>query len=721
MVRIEEFPPFKLCALCREIFPNADDPTIDDNIQRQIWTNDEGYHFTRTREEVERGAMEKCEFCSDLVQNDRAYEKKSSPGRENESTSQGDHENGADESDDGSSRSDGQSSEEESLSAESDDGPDYRAMFSGPRASWFPPMEERLEFRIKFHSEDKDLAVYYSDGRLIGRRWRLHTTPGQFPPLPSELLLILSADNPASKLIHAQATLAEFGSAETFGAVRQWLDECVDNHPECPGNAPKELPTRLIMVSPLGVDLSARLCETLNQTGQYCALSYCRGGDQVHKTTREKYAAYLQELPYEELPQTIQDAFQVARSIGVRYIWIDSLCIIQDEKEDIAREMAKMFQIYFNSCFTISAASALTCKDGFLKRLSVNDTGLFFLPIRLDKNTKGSVLLSREGPYWVMIGAYPQPINDRAWTLQEAMLTPRLLIFTSMDVIWKCQAGFKPDTAEHPRAAHEIHVEYPYGPPNESRWFPALVDCGYNFISIGSNKGRVGDDLEVLQEQWCLLVENYTKRNLTVATDKLPGISAIARLMAPKLKSDYLGGLWRQTLIFDLMWSTLRYPRPESCKSGSPSWSWASVQGSIEYVGRRLVVSAAEVISCSVDLAYPQDPYGTVTGGLLQIRGHLTQVMKEDLYREHGRIDYKMDSIGLSPNLRSCRKKQSPTLWCLTLSYGKEMMRGWFYSLILVKEPGCDNRYRRVGFLETDAGWSPEGQEDFEKETIAII
>ncbi|UPL00481.1 hypothetical protein LCI18_011415 [Fusarium solani-melongenae] len=691
MAIIEDFPLFKLCALCKGIFPHADDPNFDDNIQSQIWTNDEGYHFTRTREEIERGAIEGCEFCTDIVQNDGAYKKESSPDRQHETIGQDD----GCESDEESELE----SEVGSQSAEPDEGPDYIAMFSGPRAGWFPPMEERLEFRIKFHSEDKRLAVYDSNGLLIGR-------------------------NPASKLIHAQATLAELGSDETFGAVRRWLGECVDNHPECRGDTLRELPTRLIMVSPLGVNVSARLCETLGKTGQYCALSYCWGGDQLHKTTRQKYATYLRELPYEELPQTIRDAFQVARSVGVRYIWIDSLCIVQDEKEDVAREMTKMFQIYFNSCFTISAASAMTCKDGFLKRLPLNDTGLFFLPIRVDKSTKGSVLLSREGPYWAMIGAYPQPINDRAWTLQEAMLTPRLLIFTGMDVIWKCQAGFGPETAEHPRIANEIHIENLYGPPNESRWFPALVDCGYNFISIGSNGGRPsrsGDDLEVLQEQWCLLVENYTKRNLTVATDKLPGISAIARLLAPKLKSDYLAGLWRQNLIFDLMWSVRRFPRPEVCKSGSPSWSWASVQGMIEYVGRRLVDGAAEVISCNVNLTYPQDPYGSVTGGVLEIRGHLSQVTKEDLHREHGRIDYKMDPIGLSPNLRSCIKKQSPTLWCLTLGYGKGMMIGWLYSLILVKEPGCGNRYRRVGFLETDAVWSPEGQEDFQKKTITII
>ncbi|RSL98340.1 hypothetical protein CEP52_010382 [Fusarium oligoseptatum] len=81
--------------------------SIDDNIQSQIWTNYEGYHFTRTREEVERGAMESCEFCTDIIQNDGAYEKKSSPDRKNEPINQeGGHENDADESDEGSNRSD---------------------------------------------------------------------------------------------------------------------------------------------------------------------------------------------------------------------------------------------------------------------------------------------------------------------------------------------------------------------------------------------------------------------------------------------------------------------------------------------------------------------------------------------------------------------------------------------------------------------------------------
>ncbi|KAI8725567.1 HET domain-containing protein [Fusarium sp. LHS14.1] len=284
MAIMEEFPPFKLCALCKGIFPSADDPNADESIQSQIWTNDKGYCFIRTREEIERGAMESCEFCTDIVQDDRAYKKDRSPDRQNETTNKED--------------------DYEWRSEEADEGPYYIAMFSGPRAGWFPSMDQKLGFKIKFHSEYKHLAVYDSNDRLMGRTWCLYTTP----------------DNPASKLIHAEATLAEFGSVETFGSIRKWLGECVDGHPECPGDKPRELPTGLIMVSPLGTGPSARLCETLGNTGQYCALSYCWGGDQVHKTTREKYDAYLRELPYEELPQTIRDAFQVARSVGVTYI-----------------------------------------------------------------------------------------------------------------------------------------------------------------------------------------------------------------------------------------------------------------------------------------------------------------------------------------------------------------------------------------------------------------
>ena len=177
MAIIEEFPPFKLCALCKEIFPSADDINVDDNIQSQIWTNDEGYSFTRTREEIERGAMESCEFCTDIVQDDGAYKQLSSPDRQNETTGKEDaYERSSNESDEGSE----QESELVSGSEEAYEGPDYIAMFSGQRAGWFPPIDERLGLKIKFHSEYKHLAVYDSNDRLIGRTWCLYTTPGRF-------------------------------------------------------------------------------------------------------------------------------------------------------------------------------------------------------------------------------------------------------------------------------------------------------------------------------------------------------------------------------------------------------------------------------------------------------------------------------------------------------------------------------------------------------------
>ncbi len=80
------------------------------------------------------------------------------------------------------------------------------------------------------------------------------------------------------------------------------------------------LPTRLVKVSSLGEPESARVCETDGQRGYYCALSYCWGGDQDHKTLLECYEQYKTELPYSDLPKTISDAFQVTRSMGLQYI-----------------------------------------------------------------------------------------------------------------------------------------------------------------------------------------------------------------------------------------------------------------------------------------------------------------------------------------------------------------------------------------------------------------
>ena len=95
-----------------------------------------------------------------------------------------------------------------------------------------------------------------------------------------------------------------------------------------------------------GAPESARLHQVRNDEGNYVALSYCWDVAQIHCTTNAVYQEYLKQLPYSQLPQTILDAFRVTRNLRLQYIWIDSLRIIQDDAEDMTKEISKMYQIY---------------------------------------------------------------------------------------------------------------------------------------------------------------------------------------------------------------------------------------------------------------------------------------------------------------------------------------------------------------------------------------
>jgi hypothetical protein len=197
-----------------------------------------------------------------------------------------------------------------------------------------------------------------------------------------------------------------------------------------------ELPTRLIEVSPSGAPEFALLLSTQGEKGRYIALSYCWGDPQPFALPKAVRKAYSKRLPYTDLPKTTLDAFEVTRSLGLQFIWIDSMCIVQDDPEDVNKEIAKMLQIYENSLLTISAACASSCNESFLEILDYRGG---YLPVRVDEDVTGSILLSKmELTSWTF-----QPINNRAWTLQESLLTPRLLIFTGINMFWQCQVKFE--------------------------------------------------------------------------------------------------------------------------------------------------------------------------------------------------------------------------------------------------------------------------------------
>jgi hypothetical protein len=157
------------------------------------------------------------------------------------------------------------------------------------------------------------------------------------------------------------------------------------------------------------------------------------------KTTRANVQNRYRRIELSQLPQTIRDAVEVTRSLGLDYLWVDALCIIQDDPEDCASEIAKMSSVYRGSTITISAASAKDCTEGFLQDRDLVRvySSLFKLPYchdHVDNVARGSILLSEHPIY----DTHQELIDERAWTMQEHFLPLRLIRFGSKQTTWKC-------------------------------------------------------------------------------------------------------------------------------------------------------------------------------------------------------------------------------------------------------------------------------------------
>jgi hypothetical protein len=156
----------------------------------------------------------------------------------------------------------------------------------------------------------------------------------------------------------------EVSHDKSFDIARSWLHECETSHANCLTDALPEIPTRVIDVCTYMKDV--RIHTSNEKTAQYAALSHCWGGPISPMLTSDTLATFENCLPYSDLPANFQDAITITRRLGIQYIWIDSLCIIQDSKQDWEEQSKKMGSIYRNSTITISALASEGSKRGIL-------------------------------------------------------------------------------------------------------------------------------------------------------------------------------------------------------------------------------------------------------------------------------------------------------------------------------------------------------------------
>jgi len=294
-------------------------------------------------------------------------------------------------------------------------------------------------------------------------------------------------------------------------------------------------------------------------------------------------------FPRDELPRTIRDAVTITENLGLRYIWVDALCMIQNDLEDKHGELGKMGQYYRNS-FLCIAASTPSCTTGFVGTMGrcekhpdsplprdLVPLGVFAHLRDTEKaeGRAGKIYVREENPYQLK----EEPINKRAWTLQECILAPRVLLFGSR-VIWFCQhmthsdggvEDWSFDQNELERTRRDFQIEL------------SKLNREGTDMEAQSGNTEDADGSRDIYDLWHRLIGTYSHRALSWPADKLPAISAVAAEFSKLTKDDYVAGLWRSNLPRDLLWTTPEAAthRPKTWRA--PTWSWASVDDAIFY------------------------------------------------------------------------------------------------------------------------------------------
>lgn len=226
-----------------------------------------------------------------------------------------------------------------------------------------------------------------------------------------------------------------------------FLKDCLTNHATC-SYMESLLPTRVIDVGSATQDPHLHISN--GETGRYVTLSHCWGGSSPITTTTDTIGSRTMGIQLCTLPKTFQDAVLITRDFGVRYLWIDSLCIIQDSGEDWEREAARMGEVYANGYVMLAADSSENCHGGCFPQTAGLTQGSF--PIAVEgpcgRNSKvycqlTNVLTDDRGEvchrlYDPQSGFRRNALDTRGWTLQERILAPRILHFGKSEIGWEC-------------------------------------------------------------------------------------------------------------------------------------------------------------------------------------------------------------------------------------------------------------------------------------------
>jgi hypothetical protein len=333
---------------------------------------------------------------------------------------------------------------------------------------------------------------------------------------------------------------------ETIGFLEHSMRHCVKNHILCNPTS-KEPPTRLLKIvheasSVQGQEGMICLVDGSTSVGRgYLTLSHCWGKAQLKVLTKDTEAELRAGISTQTLPKTFRDAIYVCSQLEQQYLWIDSLCIRQDDPVDWETESARMHVVYANAISNIAATSAVDSSVG----LFFNRNPLAHQPFCIRTGTAGKDMWLCL-PDWSQYTVSDSPLNQRSWVAQERLLSSRIMHFTSVGIYWECYQS---------RASELYPTHGPASGEYNFHWTSLFKDwLTIRAALTKSNSTQKTPDRHHNYSSWSTFVRAYSMCGLTDEGDKLIAFNGIAQQMMNCIGAKVTCGLWEQYMIEELQW-----------------------------------------------------------------------------------------------------------------------------------------------------------------------
>ncbi|PVI02305.1 HET-domain-containing protein [Periconia macrospinosa] len=435
---------------------------------------------------------------------------------------------------------------------------------------------------------------------------------------PASVQFVVAHDNGSksviSRPIWASSDYLPF--EKRIAAVHDWFEQCKNEHQACeaqivlPHN--RILPARILNISQCRDTEDVVLVDPSTAEGSlnYLALSHCWGKDGVPiRTTTDNLIEHEKGLGIPLLPRTFQDAVRIGRALGYNYLGIDSLCIIQDDKDDWEREAAKMASIFRYADIVLCAASASNSAEGCDIDKDLEPALNFLFPsdsteennasAQMHDTTRTRLFIRRDGGTCSSLTSCP--IMRRGWIFQEIFLAPRVLYFTNGHMIWQCHRLLQSEDSHFSQEQTS----------NVSRYGQGGILSSAPLYEL-KRQYQVGMHMHA----WWAILGDFFQREFTKLEDTLPSLAGLINVWQEYTCDQPMVGLWKSNLPFHMCWYVCSGVSGIDRVPQQPSWCWTSIpqefRGMIRHASADITSSEEIVWQAeieAVDIEWERRPY----------------------------------------------------------------------------------------------------------------